>query len=98
METFSVIKKNLFGHKTLFDRNGLEKKIAGLRPAIFFSRKNFGAASVSPCEGRNFGENLRRRVLAEILARERYSNSTKNFKWPNTREDTLSQSGCAVRV
>ena len=56
-----LIKNKLFRHKNLFSRNGLEKK------PIFFSRKIFGAASGSPCDGRKFGENLRRRVLAEIL-------------------------------
>ena len=62
-------KTNLFGHKTLFDRDGLEKKeLRAFGPQFFFSRTNFGAESVSPCAGRNFGENLRRRVRAKICA------------------------------
>ena len=66
-------KTNLFGHKTLFDRDGLEKNLRAFGPQIFFSRNFWGCICVAVCWPKSAppcaGRNLRRRVLAENLAK-----------------------------
>ena len=62
-KTFSVIKQTFSVIKPCSTET-VSKKICGPSARKFFSREIFGAASVSPCAGRN----LRRRVLAEICA------------------------------
>ena len=62
-KTFSVIKQTFLVIKPCSTET-VSKKICGPSARKFFSREIFGAASVSPCAGRN----LRRRVLAEICA------------------------------
>ena len=62
----------------MFDRNGLEKKLRA-SPRNLFSRKILGAALVSPCDGRNFGGNLRRRVMGKILVK-----ICAAFCWPES--------------
>ena len=68
----------LFGHKTQFDRN---EKNCGPSVRNFFSRKSFGVKSVPPCAGRNFGETLHRRVLAEILGSDDHETFPSDFGW-----------------